>query len=267
MSLQGEPRVTVVVPAYNHEQYVAECIESVLDQEFSAGVELIVINDGSTDGTDARIRDFIKADGRVFTYINREDNRGLIKTLNQGLRMGTAKYFCELASDDLLIPGSIQKRVELLEANPDTDVVFCDAYLMEGSVKTEKRLCKGNEKYDSPDYTIENIIEGKARMFFASGMFKKEVIDRLGGFDEDFRFYEDLAMKYRLAQHAKIEYLNEPVMYYRRHGTNVSVTNRSIVRHERVLALKNIDPGTDRNLKKLIKRHLRKETLKGLRVK
>ena len=257
------PVVSVVVPAYNHELYIADCISSILDQNYP-NIDLIVINDGSTDGTDQKIRELFQKDPSRFRYVSNA-NKGLIKTLNTGLKLSHGKYFCEVASDDMLLPESIKKRVDFLETSPTIDVVFADKYLLDGTSRTNILLSKGKEKYYcNSEYTVQNLIEGKARIQFASGMFRKSFVDKLGGFDEAFRFYEDIAMQYQLAIHAKIGYLDEPVMYYRKHSNNTSM-NRFWVRKEKILVLEKLLSLKNEELSKLTKKHLYKEYVKFIK--
>lgn len=88
---QDFPLASIVVPAYNHENYVAECLESVLAQDYP-NIELIVINDGSTDSTGQRIEEFLKKNGQRFRYVSKP-NEGLVKTLNAGIRLSFGKIF------------------------------------------------------------------------------------------------------------------------------------------------------------------------------
>jgi len=223
---KGFPFVTVVVPAYNHENYVIDCIESILSQDYP-NIDLVVINDGSTDGTDEKIRGLTGQGGRPFRYISKE-NEGLIKTLNLGLKMSDGKYFCELASDDVLLPGSIKKRVEYLESNPEVDAVFTDAYILDGFQKTGRRYMqsRGRQGYDSKYHTFTDGWKGKTRILFPSGMIKRDVIDRFGAFDEDFRYIEDTLFMNQIVIFCKVGYLDEPLMYYRRHSGHTSRTGR-----------------------------------------
>ncbi len=89
------PKVSVVIPAYNHERYVGEAIQSVLDQTFEE-FELIIINDGSTDHTEREIVTF--KDDRIRYYS--QENRGLSATLNRGIELAQGEYFNFLPSDD-----------------------------------------------------------------------------------------------------------------------------------------------------------------------
>ena len=253
------PLVSIVVPTYNHADYIADCLQSIMNQDYPH-IELIVINDGSTDGTDHVIKEFLQKKPLRFHYISKE-NEGLIRTLNLGLQLAKGDFFCELASDDMLLPGSIQKRVEFLKATPDIDAVFADGYLLNGNEKTTIRVSRGKLRFNSSKHTIKDIIQGKARIFFPSGMFRRSILLKLGGFDEDFRYFEDVAIQYTLALNAKIGYLDKPVMYYRRHSTNTSF-HKQYVRKEKILALEKLYSLRRDDLQRLIKKYLYKEYLK-----
>ena len=234
----SSPTVSVIVPAYNHEEYITDCIQSILKQDYPY-LDLIVINDGSTDKTDLRIKELLKNNPSRLRYVTKE-NEGLIKTLNLGLKLAQGEFFCELASDDMLLPGSIRNRVSYLEKNPDIDVVFADAYILEGKTRTTVRASEGKTRFSSSKHTVVDLLKGNARILFPSGMFRKSSLEKLSGFDEDFRYYEDVAIMYKLALDSRIGYLDEPVMYYRKHWTNISSSNKVLVRREKILAFEKL---------------------------
>lgn len=161
------PLVSVLVPAYNHEDYISDCVYSVLEQDYPR-IELIVIDDGSSDNTDRIIKEILVKNPSRFLYVSKK-NEGLIKTLNMGIKLSRGRYFCELASDDVLMPGSFMKRVAYLESHPDIDVVFADAYHIYDNVRTHDRLYEDREKFISGENTIRDLIEGKTKIFSLPG--------------------------------------------------------------------------------------------------
>ena len=118
---QGEPLVTVVIPTYNRADYIAETIESVLSQTYR-NIEVIVIDDGSTDGTAQVVAPFIP---RV-SYVQQENaERGASR--NHGLRLARGKYVAFLDSDDVWLPTKVADDVAYLEARPDVGLIHTDA--------------------------------------------------------------------------------------------------------------------------------------------
>ena len=114
------PLITAVVPIYNHERFVLECIRSIIGQSYPK-IELIIVNDGSRDHSHDVVLTVIEECRRRFVhfeYINRE-NLGLSATLNQALGMASGKYFSALASDDVALPGKFSCLVEALESSDE----------------------------------------------------------------------------------------------------------------------------------------------------
>lgn len=253
------PLVTVVVPAYNHEDYIEECVDSILSQDYT-NIELFVINDGSTDATHEKILNICDKYPDSINYINKQ-NEGLITSLNIALNEGAGKYFCELASDDSWVEGSLKKRVEFLENNKDYDAVFGDIYYVEDGVKTDKRLVKHVKYggYDSKKHTVKNLLEIKRMIVFPTGLFKRETLLGLGGFDIDFKYFEDVSMRYNLVLNAKVGYIDEPLLWYRKHSSNVSSSNEHFIKmkEESMLTLEKLHKSTDdRELKAVVDKKL-----------
>lgn len=253
------PKITLIVPLYNHEKYVLECLESILTQDYP-NLELIVINDGSTDGSDKKVRDYLEKHVGSFRYISKE-NQGLVKTLNLGLSQASGDYFCELASDDMLLEGSLSKRAEFLNTHPKVDAVFGDLYIIEGETRTERRFygdLKSGTGFKSSVHTIEDLLTKKARCHVPTGLFRTSVLRDFGGFDEDFRYFEDTSIRYRFAMYAKIDFIDEPLIYYRMHKSNVSRSDNTPALKEKLLALEKLseelEPGSLKTLvdKKLL---------------
>ena len=118
--MHGSPAVSLVMPAYNAELYVAEAIGSILAQTFP-DFEFIIINDGSTDGTRTILDTFAARDSRVSIY--EQDNSGLVVSLNRGCQMARGKYIARMDADDVSLPTRLAKQFDYLERNPDVGIV------------------------------------------------------------------------------------------------------------------------------------------------
>ncbi|MDD3266704.1 MAG: glycosyltransferase family 2 protein [Burkholderiales bacterium] len=118
------PMISVVMPVYNAEKYVAEAIESILNQTYS-DFEFIIIDDYSTDNSYEIINKYAKADKRIRLFRN-EVNKKLPKTLNFGISQSLGKYIARMDADDISLPERFTKQIEFMEQNPDIGV--CGSY-------------------------------------------------------------------------------------------------------------------------------------------
>jgi len=127
--------ISILIPAYNHQNYVEETLDSILHDSFK-NKEIVIINDGSTDNTDKVITSWIEKHSKEIniTYKSRE-NRGLTKTLNELLSLSNGSYLVAIASDDFLLDGGLQKRYEYLQNHPDKYAVFSDCIVVDNNSK------------------------------------------------------------------------------------------------------------------------------------
>ncbi|MBU0681662.1 MAG: glycosyltransferase family 2 protein [Proteobacteria bacterium] len=224
--MSSPPIVTVVIPAYNHQDYVGQAIESVLDQSWPA-IDLIVIDDGSTDKSVSVINDILGQRGG-FRFIHGHPNQGLMNSLNMALELATGVYFCELASDDFLPKDSVEKRVLFLEEHADHVAVFTDGFSVQGNTLTDHHILDAKRRllFTAED-PIPLLLQGTLPVF-ATGLFRTKTMRDLGGFDPHFRCYEDLEMPVLLCRAGKIGQLPEPLFCRREHGTNTSTSTPTI---------------------------------------
>lgn len=118
------PLVSVVIPNYNDSHYIGQTIETVLNQTYS-NIELIVVNDGSTDNSAKIIRSYEKKDSRL-KFINRRTNKGTNYTVNEGIQNTTGKYFIGISANDYILPTFIESCVTQLVEHPDVTVALTD---------------------------------------------------------------------------------------------------------------------------------------------
>ncbi len=224
--------VSVIIPSYNHQHFITQAITSVLDQTWPE-IDLIVIDDASTDNS-AEIIEKILAERGGFRFVKRQQNKGLISSLNQGLAMAHGVYFCELASDDYLPLDSIENRVLFFKALHDHVAVFADAFRVEGDRETDVRVLDGKRRqlFLQPE-PLHLILKGILPIF-STGMFRTKTLRKIGGFDTQYRCYEDLEMPVSLCLEGKVGFLDKPILFRREHATNVSSTT-STVRTDKIL--------------------------------
>ncbi|WP_242185168.1 glycosyltransferase family A protein [Sphingomonas sp. CARO-RG-8B-R24-01] len=204
----AQPLVSVVIPAYNHQDFVERSIRSVLDQTYHP-VELIVVDDGSPDATLAVIERVHQETGGAFTMLTKP-NGGVASTLNEAIRHAHGKYIAILASDDRFLPEKLARQVALFEQGPpEVGAVHCngydetlagDAVLLTGSYVPAEGAC------------LRQLIARGVTAIASSVMVRREAYDRTGGFDEtlvgeDLDFYAAVA-----AQGYEFRYDPSPLM-------------------------------------------------------
>ena len=121
--IESSPIVTVLMPVYNAEKYLAEAINSILNQTFT-NYELLIINDGSTDKSEEII---LKYSDKRIRYIKNDKNIRLVATLNKGIELAKGKYIARMDADDISVPTRLEKQITLLENNEDIGV--CGSFL------------------------------------------------------------------------------------------------------------------------------------------
>src|SRR5437870_2295634 len=180
-------RVSVVMPAFNHVRFVADAIESVLAQDYP-DLEVIVADDGSTDGTAAIVRHIADADRRVIPVLS-ETNRGISANHNRAIDRCTGEFIALLASDDLMLPGKLTAQVDFLNAHRDCGVCTHDMEVFDSeSGKTLYRLYERFEpKIGGPEvmFTTSWLFGRQIKSIPSSHMFRASAIGR-------FRYPEQL---------------------------------------------------------------------------
>lgn len=215
--------VSVVVPCYNHEKYVKETIESIINQTYK-NIELIVIDDGSKDGSVKVIQEL--ADRYGFTFIHRP-NKGLTKTLNEGVHLASGDFIAFVASDDYWDITKIEKQVESFNKNDKIVMSFTEGYEI-----NQFSEINGVVKYTESRKTFYNFQEILlyASLPSASIMVRKEELLKVGGFSEDLKV-EDLDIWLKLLKDGGLaEVLHEKLMYYRIHDNNTHANDLMITR-------------------------------------
>ena len=212
------PRVTYVIPTYNHSQFILPAIESIIDQTYQ-NIELLIINDGSTDNTEEIVSKIVtKCENRFtrFKFISRE-NKGLVKSLNEGLSWAEGEYFCMLASDDILLPAKTEIMIDLI-SNAHPDIVACFAAM---KIIDSDSKCIGKHSPKAGIYDFSDIIMKRAPYSAPTQIIRTSELRLVGGYDENLKF-EDWAILLALTQEGKIQVSNQVVSLYRRHPDNIS---------------------------------------------
>lgn len=208
-------KVSVVMPAYNAEQYICEAIESILNQTYK-DFEFIIINDGSTDRTKEIIKSY--NDPRI-VYLENEKNSGIVVTLNKGLDFATGEYIARMDADDVASPKRFEKQVAYMGKNKGIGV------LGTGIIIFGEGMAEKSYSFSS------NARQAKADLFFNSSLAHPTVMIRRSvlteyklAYEEEYNGLEDFVLWWRIAQVAEVNSLKEPLLYYRKHISQITKT-------------------------------------------
>ncbi len=202
----GTPEVSVVIATYNMGQYVAEAVESVLAQT-RPSLEVIVVDDGSTDDTQSRLERF-NTDPRV--VVLSQENSGQAKAKNAGLLRSKGRFLAFCDADDLWLPDKLERQLPLFEQNPGTGVVYSRAIA----------LCSdgSREEFQTPSCVRGDVLHA---MFvrnivpFGTAVVRRECLFETGLFDESLAMGIDWDLWLRVAVKWEFDFVPEPTYVYR----------------------------------------------------
>jgi glycosyltransferase involved in cell wall biosynthesis len=209
--MSARSKVSVIIPAYNVEAYIGAAIDSALAQTYP-DTEVVVVNDGSTDGT----LDVIERYRGRITIVD-QPNGGASAARNVGIWASSGELIALLDGDDLWLPERTERLVALLESRPDLGMVTSDSYVMDGFTPTERRSYIHRRKRPFPAHEDDQIAEIARRNFlFISVVFRRSLLEQAGMFADGVPGAEDYELWLRfLLTGARAGYLDEPLGYYR----------------------------------------------------
>lgn len=209
--------VSVVIPCYNHEQFIQDSIQSVINQTYE-NIELIIIDDGSKDDSVLKIREMIESCEERFVrfeFRNRA-NIGLSATLNEALEWCQGKYFSPLASDDQMLNSKTAIQVSFLEKNIKIPALSAGVKLVDEDNK-KIRKCEDENKF----YTFKEIIMHEHYLPAPTQMIRTDILRKVGGYNSDL-LIEDWYMWLKLSINGEIYYMSNILCLYRIHSSNTS---------------------------------------------
>lgn len=198
-----KPKVSVIVPAYNTEKYVAQTLDSILQQTFTDW-ECIVLDDGSTDKTAEIVKQYCQRDSRIKYFY--QPNGGLAWARNTAILHSSGEYILPVDSDDIISPQYLEKAVERFTQYPETALVY-------GEVQ---KFGAEEGIFELPEYSYTDLLF-KCNMIVATSMFRRSDFDRIGGYRQNMKQgLEDWDFWIALLSPESIVYkIPEVVLYYR----------------------------------------------------
>ncbi|GAA3980345.1 hypothetical protein GCM10023085_73370 [Actinomadura viridis] len=182
MSDSREPVVSVVIPCYNYGCYLPQALNSVLGQTFGEW-EIVIVDDGSTDDSSAVARDFIDRHPDRRIRLLQQANAGVSAARNAGVAAAAGRYILPLDADDAIGPTMLEKTTAVLDAEPDIAIVSTDLHVFTDAEDVPPQVLS------FPPYSRELLLQ-RLIMFYCS-LYRREVWEAVGGYDEHMRVGED----------------------------------------------------------------------------
>ena len=211
------PKVSVLMPSYNHSKFISEAIDSVLDQTLEDW-ELIIVDDASKDESQEIIAKFKEANDRIKFWAH-EKNMGIAKTLNDCIKKSEGEYIAFIASDDVWIREKLEKQVKILDDNNNL-IVFSEGLIIDDdSNPTGERSSEKYKNAKANGFVFEDIIN--CWLNGSSMILKRDNIKNIK-FNENLKYLNDTQFYIDLGYRYQYHFMREPLSKYRLHGTNSS---------------------------------------------
>ncbi len=206
----SDPLVSIVLPTYNGQRYLAESVESCRAQTYG-NWELIIVDDASTDGTPAIIEEYQRKDGRIRSVRN-ETNRKLPASLNRGFAEARGEYLTWTSDDNMYRPRALEEMVRFLEERPGTALVYCDYGIIDECGALPGRV----GTVPSPEWLSDRNCVGPCFLY------RRALYDALGGYAEDLFLAEDYDYWLRAFCRFRLEALHCDLYLYRNHSESLT---------------------------------------------
>jgi glycosyltransferase involved in cell wall biosynthesis len=207
------PKLSVIIASYNHQDYIAQTLESLEKQTFQ-DFEIVLVDDGSTDKTVEKAKNF-PSRARIFT----QENQGVVAARNRGISLANGEYICFVDSDDVVLPRRFAKQVAALDGDPELGLVFADALIIDSN---SKEIGRFSDVYPVvPGDTAEMLALHYCFTPMITVMVRAEVLKKTGPFQKPGPI-SDYMKWIEVAHLSKVYYDPEPLGCWRRHPASTS---------------------------------------------
>jgi glycosyltransferase involved in cell wall biosynthesis len=214
--MPATPQISIIVPMRNGEPYVTQTLNALLKQA-DVQIEIIVVNDGSTDASPQSVRQI--GDPRLRMIDGPQ--RGISAAFNAGLKQARGEYLARCDADDLYPPGRLKRQLAFLQAQPDF-VATSAGYSMTDAAGTMVRPF-ASDQADWED-TTDALLNGQGKSHMCSYLFRTEILRKIGGCREWFVASEDADLQFRLAEVGRIAFDPFDAYHYRLHDASITHT-------------------------------------------
>lgn len=211
-----QKKVSIVLPVYNGEVNLPAAVDSIINQTYQ-NIELIAVNDCSTDGTEKILNEYAKRDSRI-VVLNNPVNLRLPGALNEGFAHTTGEYLTWTSDDNIYKENAIQKMVECLQADESIDMVYANFTQIDAKGKILAEV----KPSDADKLPYGNVVG-------ACFLYKREIAELIGTYDADLFLAEDYDYWIRMWKAGKLVHMDENLYYYRVHEGSLTSTKEELI--------------------------------------
>jgi glycosyltransferase involved in cell wall biosynthesis len=213
------PSVTVLMPVYNGSAYLNASVNSILWQTHR-DFEFLIVDDGSTDGSDVILADLASRDRRIRVF--RNGHQGVVAAINRGIAEARGDFIVRMDADDIAWPERIERQLAFLGANPQVAAVGCAVRIIDG----KGRPLQTGRYPISPAQVLEHLQSGNSSLASPATTVRRDALIAAGGLRPPFIYAEDFDLLLRLSERYDLANLPDILLDYRVHGHNVSIQRR-----------------------------------------
>ncbi len=249
---QTTPLVSVVIPVFNAQAYIAEAVESILAQTYTH-FELILIDDASTDGTLEILQRYAAQDARIRLLIN-ERNLNITPTLNRGLQEARGELIARMDADDISLPDRLEKQVAFLQSHPEIGLISGRAL----AIDAKGEVIPDEFSLIREPGVIRWLLHFTCPITHPAVMGRLDLFLQAGGYDPEIPFAEDYALWQKMSTFTNLSNLEDFLIKKRAHNQSIGVTRRETMMHSHMLV-------QQRAISVLLNRPVDLEEIRGLR--
>ena len=210
--------ISILLLSWNHEEYIEQCINSCLNQSYTK-FEIIYVDNCSSDKTYQIATALLKESGIVYKAFKNDEPKSISKNLNFLFSESSGEYVVPLSTDDWLAPDFLEKKIEYLILHKEVGMLSNGGWIYYQNSGRYELVDSSNFKRGK---ITRNILKEKKVLFYVGCCYKRDIIEKLQGWDENL-LLEDGDMFFRISEVSVIDYIDEPIVYYRK--TNNSISN------------------------------------------
>jgi glycosyltransferase involved in cell wall biosynthesis len=229
-----DPKVSVVIPTYNRAHLIPRAIQSVLNQTYQ-DLEIVVVDDGSTDNTEELIKNF--KDERI-RYILNSKNKGASAARNTGIKASNGNYIAFQDSDDEWFPDKLEQQMEVFrDAPPEIGVVYSGLYRIEA----DKKIYLPSNRFTQKEGNIHNELLKGNFVGTPTVLIKKECFENTKYFDESLLAYEEWELWIEISKHYLFKYINKPLLRAYSTPNSVNLNQNNTLKAHEIIIKKHLD--------------------------